>query len=293
MSEAVFPLHISQALDRLIVPQLPAGFTDRLAARIASGDLPDDLVDDDIRLPVLRRPVRPTGWRRSGRILIVAASFGLATATAAAAGVFGDPVYIPVVSQALASAQIVELPPEKALAEKQVKAEKPATKELQQAAKSEVSGKDKVLALITGLRADPAFRVLTKRERLDRVKIEIDHLLANGTVQKADVKAAWTHLATERKAADQARLEQGLPVPARRLADAKPRVKPLSPEQKDKVRDAVAQLTDAERAELQVLRQKRRDAAPEERRAVQGEIRAFWQRVGINPTVENASSTPP
>ena len=174
-----------------------------------------------------------------------------------------------------------------------MKAEKPASKELQQAAKSEVSGKDKVLALITGLRADPAFRVLTKRERLDRVKIEIDQLLANGTVQKTDVKAAWTHLATERKAADQARLEQGLPLPARRLAEAKPRAKPLSPEQKDKVRDAVAQLTDAERAELQVLRQKRRDAAPEERRAIQGEIRAFWQRVGINPTVENASSTPP
>ena len=290
MSEAVFPLHISLALDRLTVPSLPKGFADRLAARIASGDLP---VEENRELPALRRPIGATGWRRSGRIFVVAATFGLATATAAAAGVFGDPVYIPVVSQALAKAQIVEMPTERRAAEKQVEAEKTRGEPVTLPITPQASGKDAVLAVIAGLRADPAYRDLPRRERLDRAKIEIDKLLADGTSQKADVKAAWMQLAAERKAADNARLVQGLPVPERRFVEAKKRAEPLTPEQKEKVREAVKQLTEAQRAELQVLRQRRREGTPEERRAVQDEIRAFWQRAGVKPTAENAVSEAP
>lgn len=290
MSEAVFPLHVSQALDRLSVPQLPAGFSDRLAARIASGDLPQETIRN---LPVLRRPFGTTGRRRSGRIMFVAATFGLATATAAAAGIFGDPVYIPVVSQALASAQIVEMPTERAVPKKQAKAETNRAEPVTQPVAPQAMGKDAVLAVIAGMRADPAYRDLTRRERLDRLKIEIDKLLADGTVQKADVKAAWAQLATEREVADNARTKQGLPVPERRIIEAKPRANPLTPEQKEKMREAVKQLTDAQRAELQTLRQRRREVTPQERRAVQGEIRAFWQRAGVNPTTENAVSEAP
>ena len=293
MSEAVFPPHVSQALDRLTVPGLPSGFSDRLSARIASGDLPEGAKVADISLPLLRRPVGATGWRRSGRILFLAASFGLATATAAAVGVFGDPVYIPVVSQALASAQIVGMPAEKPIAKKSAIAGKVLTKELQPSAMSEVSGKDAVLALIAELRADPVVRNLPRQERLERVRVEIDKLLADGTAQKADVQAAWTQLAAERKAADTARIEQGLPIGKRPLAEAKQRAKPLTPEQKEKVRDAVNQLTDAQRAELQALRQRRREATLQERRAVQGEIRAFWQRAGVQPNTEDTTNETP
>lgn len=293
MSEAVFPPHVSKALDRLTFPGLPAGFSDRLAARIESGDLPEEISAADISLPLLRRPVGATGWRRSGRILVVAASFGLATATAAAAGVFGDPVYIPVVSQALASAQIVEMPAEKPTVKKAAIADKVLTEESQPSAESVVSGKDAVLALIAELRADPALRNLPRQERLERAKIEIGKLLADGTVQRADVKAAWMQLAVERKAADTARIEQGLPIRKRPLVDAKQRAKPLTPEQKEKVRDAVNQLTDAQRAELQVLRQRRREATLQERRAVQGEIRAFWQRAGVQPNTEDKTNETP
>ena len=293
MNDAVFPLHVIQALDRLTVPMLPKGFSDRLAARIASGYLPEEGSLADASLPVLRVPIGSTGWRRSSRILFVAVSFGLATATAAAAGVFGDPVYIPVVSQALASAQIVEMSAEKPIAKKSAIAGKVLTKELQPYAMSEVSGKDAVLALIAELRADPAVRNLPRQERLERVRVEIDKLLAEGTAQKADVKAAWMQLAAERKAVDQLRIEQGLPIRKRPLVEAKQRAKPLTPEQKEKVRDAVNQLTEAQRAELQVLRQRRREATLQERRAVQGEIRAFWQRVGVEPTAENAANEAP
>lgn len=290
MNDAVFPLHVIQALDRLTVPMLPKGFSDRLAARIASGDLPGV---ENSELPALRRPIGVTGWRRSSRILFVAATFGLATATAAAAGVFGDPVYIPVFSQALASAQIVEMPTERPLAEKQANADKTPDAPVTLPIVPQVSGKDAVLALIAGLRADPTNRDLSRRERLDRAKIEIDKLLADGTAQKADVKAAWAQLAAERKAADKAQVEKGLPVPERRLAEARPRAKPLTPEQKEKVRYAVSQLTEAQRRELQILRQRRREATLQERRAVQGEIRAFWQRVGVEPTAENAANEAP
>ena len=290
MSEAVFPLHISQALDRLTVPSLPRGFADRLAARIASGDLPEE---QNSALPVLRRPVGATGWRRSGRILFVAASFGLATATAAAAGVFGDPVYIPVVSQALASAKIVEMPTAKPVAEKRAMVEKQRAAPVPLPITPHVTGKDAVLALITILRADPAYRDLTRRERTDRFKIEIEKLVADGAVQKGDVKAAWAQLAAERKVADNARIEQGLPIPKRRFVEAKPRAEQLTLEQKEKVREVVQQLTDAQRAELQTLRQRRREGTPEERRAVQDEIRAFWQRAGVKPTAENAVSEAP
>lgn len=293
MNEAVFPLHISQALDRLTVPMLPTGFADRLAARIASGDLPDERNVAEIALPVLRRPAGTNGWRRSGRILVVAAAFGLATATAAAAGVFGEPIYIPVVSQALAGAQIVEMPAEKPIIKNAGTVKKPLTEELQPSAKSEVSGKDAVLALIAELRADPDIRNLPRQERLDRARIEIDKLLAGGTVQKADVKAAWTQLAAERKAADKVRVEQGLPVGKRPLAEARQRAKPLTPEEKEKVRDAVNQLTDAQRAELQALRQRRREATLQERRGVQNEIRAFWQRAGVQPNTEDKTNETP
>lgn len=290
MSQAVFPLHVTQALDQLTVPVLPSGFANRLAARIASGDLPKE---KSSALPILRKPAGTTGWRRSGRILLAAATFGLATATAAAAGIFGDPVYIPVVSQALARAQIVEIPSEMPIAEKLAKAGKTRAEPVTLPITPQASGKDAVLALINRLRADPSYRDLSRKERMDHVRIEIDQLLVEGRVQKADVKAAWAQLVTERKAADQARLERGLPVPERKLVEARPRAKPLTPEQKEKVRDAANQLTDAQRGELRVLRQRRREASLEERRAIQVEIRAFWQRVGVQLTTDGTSSNTP
>ncbi len=298
MSEAVFPLHVSRALDLLKVPSLPRGFSDRLVARISSGDIPEEMDVSAIALPGLRHPVAATGWRRTGRIVFAAAALGLATATAAAAGVFGEPVYIPVVSQALAKAQIVEMPVAKPAAKKLAKAESASTSAPKQVVKTAPSGKDAVLALITELRADPALKNLPREQRQERAKAEIAKLLADGTAQKADVKAAWMQLAMERKDAHKARIEQALSHREKRLAEAQKRTeplrkKPLTPEQKAKMRDAVSQLSEAQRAELQVLRQRRRVATPQERQAINREIRAFWQRAGIKPGAEAANNETP
>jgi hypothetical protein len=286
MSEAVFPNHISAALDRLTVPHLPAGFGDRLSARIAANDLPAEQGAADVVLPYLRQPISVTGWRRSGRIVIVAAAFGLATATAAASGVFGDAVYVPVVSDVLARAELVEMP-QKNPVPKPIIPPKIASENKAQVPVAQLkAGKDLVLARIAELRADPDYRNLTQQQRQERAKIEIGKLLTGGSVQKADVKAAWTQLALERQAAKQTRVAQRPPDRAKRLAEAK---RP-TPEQKAKVRDAVRQLTAEQRAELQTLRQRRRDATPQARRAVQAEIRAFWQRVGVEPVALDAAS---
>jgi hypothetical protein len=295
MSVAVFPNRIAAALDRLTVPPLPDGFGDRLAARVAANDLPDEQGLADVALPHLRRPTGNTGWRRSGRIVFVAAAFGLATATAAASGVFGDAVYVPVVSDVLARAELVKMPDKKPPSKPIVQAKIASGEVPQESVAQPLMGKDLVLARIAELRADPDYRNLTRLERQERSKIEIGKLLADGIVQKADVKAAWTQLALERQAAKQTRVAQGLPDRPKRLAEEKRqaravRAKPLTPEQREKVRAAVNQLTEAQRAELQVLRQRRRDATPQERRAVQAEIRAFWQRTGTKPDAEVAKT---
>jgi hypothetical protein len=291
MNEAVFPSHVIQALDQLMVPSLPKGFGDRLVARIASSDLPEESMPALSNLFSPRRGARGNGWRRSGRMFAVSAAFGLATATAAASGVFGEPVYIPVVSQALAQAQIVEMPTKKPATTKPAKAPKAPPEVGQQPAKPELSGTELVIQRIGALRSDPAYRSLPRSERLARAKTEIDALLADGKAQKADVKAALRQLATERKALGKPQAMQDMPD---RNPPAKPRVKkPQTPEQKEKIRDAVSQLTEAQRAELKLLRQRRRDAAPQDRRAIQAEINAFWKRTGIKRGANDSENAAP
>lgn len=298
MSEAVFPVHIAQALDRLTVPAVPVGFGDRLLARIAADELPDDTEAVVAALPPLRRPMGIGGWRRSGRIIVVASAFGLATATAAASGVFGDPVYIPVVSQALASAKIVEMPMKKPVEATRAKAKNPESLAIQKAAPIEPKGKEAVMAVITTLRSDPQFPGLPQPERQARFKAEIAKLIADGSVQKGDVKAAWVQLAAERKLAVEARRQRRAPASsdrkeAMKLPRARAQDKQLTPEQKAKVRDAVRQLTDAERMELQSLRKRRREANPAEKRAIQAELKAFWRRVGGKPMSEGIKNETP
>jgi histidinol phosphatase-like enzyme len=112
------------------------------------------------------------------------------------------------------------------------------------------------------------------------------------------VKAAWEQLATERKLAVEARRQKRAPASSDRKEAMKlPRVraqdKQLTPEQKAKVRDAVRELTEAERIELQSLRKRRREANPAEKRAIQAELNAFWRRVGGKPMSESAKSVTP
>ncbi len=107
MTDPAFSPEMEKALNAYTVPPAPAGFSDRLMARIASGDT-GTVATAMPELPARRRT--PSPWRRTSRIVGSVALFSLATATAAAAGVFGHPVYLPGITEALVKAEIVEAP---------------------------------------------------------------------------------------------------------------------------------------------------------------------------------------
>ena len=302
MSEVALPAHIAAALDRLTVPPLPIGFGDRLLARIETGDLPEDAVAPSVALPELRRPVRAAGWRRSGRIVMVAAAFGLATATAAASGVFGDAVYIPVVSDALAKADLVALPAKEPQRKKSVVAVKTKTDFPPSEQVAEPLGKDLVVQKMADLRKDPAYRALSPEQKVARLKLEIADMVASGKVTTADIKAARQQWHDARKVRGEGQYKKDSPLLKQRAAEFKkrenrPDPKLLSPVQKAKIRDAYAQLSPEQQSELRNLRQKRQMARPAERRAINEEIRAFWKRAGGKPAAQdadaNANSTQP
>lgn len=76
------------ALDAYRVPPLPEGFAERVVARA--------LAESRQRAPSAARTAR---WRRPRRIFAGVLLAGLLSATAAAAGWLGKPVYVPVISE--------------------------------------------------------------------------------------------------------------------------------------------------------------------------------------------------
>lgn len=295
MSDTAFPAHIVAALDHFHVPPLPDGFGDRLIMRIAAGDLPEEGWENRDPLPDLRRSVPGSGWRRSGRIAVVALACGLATATAAASGVFGDAVYVPVISDALAKADLVTMPPKKPERQSAATHGKAKVNGAANEAEETVAGKDIFLKKMQTLRKDPAYRALSPEQKIVRSRQEIKAMLDSGAVTVADIKAARRQLRDERQAKADAPLKQGPPVRDKVSPPLKPRSDGEQPGiltqyQKDKVRQAVAQLTPEQQAELRVLRQRRRNAAPDERRAIAEEIRFFWKRVGVKPPAQETEA---
>lgn len=119
------------------------------------------------------------------------AAFGIATATAAASGFFGAPVYVPVVSDALAKAKLVELPQKDfpkpkakpAVVSKEMVPAKPETE-------LTPNGRQAVRALYQRLRTDPEFRALPRQERLAIARQEIETMLEKGEVTLPELRRA-------------------------------------------------------------------------------------------------------
>jgi hypothetical protein len=179
MTERAFAPTVEKALDSYVVPPLPEGFTDRLMARLSSAAEP---------LPVPRR--RSTSpWRRGGRIFGSLAILSFATATAAAAGIFGDPVYVPVVSEALVEAKIVAAPPTAKPKVRVIAAPRlvPATAP---AAEPPKTGSAAIVERVTTLRKDPEFAKLPPRQKLQATRREVRQLIRSGEATPADVRVA-------------------------------------------------------------------------------------------------------
>lgn len=300
MSEPAFPPHIDAALDQLTVPPLPQGFGDRLAARIAAGDLPVESTSITAPLAPARRRFGSAGWRRSGRIVTVVAAFGIATATAAASGFFGEPVYVPMVSDALAKAKLVELPQKDipkpkakpAVVSKDIAPAQPETEPTPH-------GRQAVRALYQRLRSDPEFRALPRQERLAIARQEIETMLEKGEVTLPELRHALAEHRllqnpairrkigrelARREMAQRSEAATGMAVEDRAATGdqlQQPRIDPAKAEAR---REAYRQLPPEQQARVRELREQIRSATPAERRAIRRELLAITQ---------SASATPP
>ncbi len=211
MTQSDFPPHIAAALDLYAVPPVPHGFADRLIQRLATGTLPAP------ELPfgtASRRPQHRGAsafWRRPGRVLLSAGAIGLATATAAASGLLGERVYVPVVSALLEQANIV--PASKPVAKAPARPKPVAQKEEAVPDNPPLTGQAAVREMRATLRNDPEFRVLSAAQKAERIRAENRALVLSGRATPEDIRAVRLQLAQERK--DKA---EALPAPLKQKA---------------------------------------------------------------------------
>ena len=221
MAEPFFTPNVRQALDAYTVPPVPQGFADGLMSRIADGDT--GVETTSLAIPS-GSPRRSSPWRRSSRILGSLAFLSLATATAAAAGIFGKPVYVPGVSEALVKAKIVEGPKLKLPPKIRMVADSDPTR-APVISQPELPGSAAIVESVTELRNDPEFAKLPPRQRIIAASREVREMVRTGQVNQQDVRAAvrelvqntdpatkeaWRAVATERRTARRERmLERG------------------------------------------------------------------------------------
>lgn len=290
MTDFAFPSHIAAALDRLVVPQLPSGFSDRLVARIAAGDLPADTASEIPPLPMARRATAGRRWLRPGRVFVGVALLGVTTATAAASGMFGEPVYVPVVSEALAGADIVALP-------------RPVSKLAKSGHRPPVqlnaTGPAAVQQLYDRLRADKDFRALPPRERTAVARKELQAMLRAGTIKPEDIRTVVAELRDQRLQKELDR-RQAVAERKERYRNADPQEKAaMREEQRERaakqltqIRASVETLPSADKRRLQQLRRELRDAPLAERPAIRREIRAILRMAQDNFAASEGNKEP-
>ncbi len=298
MADATFSPLVREALDSYIVPPVPSGFTQRLISRIESGDtLVSELVSHAGGGSQTRRFIG-NPWRRSGRIIGSVAFLSLATATAAAAGIFGDPVYMPGISEALAEADVVALPSQAPVAQTAALAEKSSTPAIGSAGsfQQQTPGAAAIVDRVSELRHDPAYIALPVKERLKVARDETRALIRSGQATKADARAAARELireidpttrekiraaATERR---QARLPEGSDRPTARLPqegipDTAVAESPVERKDLGDAAGAVEEtLADNELGKIpqeqkDALRERFREASPEQRAQIRQALR--------------------
>jgi hypothetical protein len=259
MNDPNFPPHIRAALDRFDAPPLPDGFADRLLARIDAPALAP--------LPPLRK-APPSRWRRSGWIAGSIGLFGMVTAAAAATGIFGDPIYVPVVSEALAQAKIAPVP-KAAKAQKsnpKSRVAKVAANDATRALPQDIAptGKEKARTALQSLWRDPEFRALPREQRRRQAHEALQLAINTGDFDQAALKQAMQEMRAERSAR---REQRAAARPGRNMAERPMRRRAVTaqPDQKEATSQTLP-MRPAIRARLQ-------NASPEERAQIRERIR--------------------
>jgi len=208
MTEPAFSPEMEKALNSYAVPPAPSGFSDRLMARIASGDtgtaataLPE--------LPARRRT--PSPWRRTSRIVGSVALFSLATATAAAAGVFGHPVYLPGITEALVKAEIVDAPaPAPKPLPVRVAAQSMEPDVATPVQTEAAQGSAAVISRLTELREDPRFAELTPKQKLAVAGREVRTMVRSGEITRQEARTAVRDMARNADPATKAAMRKAI-----------------------------------------------------------------------------------
>jgi polyhydroxyalkanoate synthesis regulator phasin len=285
MAEPEFSPEVRTALDSYAVPSLPSGFADRLLARIEAGDTAK-LAPATGFANRLRRN-GGGAWRRSSRIIGSVAFLSLATATAAAAGIFGSPVYVPGVSEVLAKTELVPASRYTAVEKSPVLAAKPKDVAVRDVPVQPANGTEAVVSRIEQLRENPKFENLTPRQKFIIARKEVRTMVRSGeaTQQEAraavrelvknadpETKAQWREGAIARRKARLERREQ-LSEPAITQTDTQvttgdtSEVAPISEEL------PLLATSNLSHENIAVLRQRYRDATPAERAEIRRTLR--------------------
>ena len=206
MTEPAFSPEMEKALNSYAVPPAPSGFSDRLMARIASGDT-GSVATAMPELPTRRRT--PSPWRRTSRIVGSVALFSLATATAAAAGVFGHPVYLPGITEALVKAEIVEAPAPKPLPVR-VAAQSTEPEVATPVQTEAAQGSAAVTSRLTELREDPRFAELTPKQKLAVAGREVRTMVRSGELTRQEARTAVREMARNADPATKAAMRKAL-----------------------------------------------------------------------------------
>lgn len=284
MAEPAFSDEVRKALDSYAVPPVPAGFGERLMARIASGDTGASATS--VNLPARRREISP--WRRTSRIVGSVAVISLMTATAAAAGIFGDPVYLPGISEALVEAKIVEAPtPLKKSKVRMVAETKAAAETATTPAAPPATGSSAIVNRVTELRNDPDYAKLTPRQRMAVAGKEVRQMVRSGEASRQDVrtavrelaqnadpatKEAWRKAAIERREKRLERREQiGAPVEPQAVTE--PQTGSSEPAITASEILPVVETANLSAEKAEALRERYRTATPEQRAALRAALR--------------------
>jgi hypothetical protein len=304
MTPQSFTPALDKVLHQLTVPALPDGFADRLIARIDSGDMPLDGGEALAALPLPRLPaMQASAWRRTRRVLVSAAAFGLATATAAASGIFGEPVYVPMVSDALAKADLVELPKKtkpvvKAAPKPAVVEAKPNPNPNPNPTPPLPVADPKTVArdLILSKWQDPNFRKLPKEQRQAAMQAEVRAAMEAGRFTREDFRAALTDVQNERRARNAGKAVQDFPKMAEvqrkqkeRVAAARERYDQASPEVQSAMRDNFQQAALLQKR-MRELRRQLREADPADQPAIRREMREVRETLMQIKTANDALS---
>jgi polyhydroxyalkanoate synthesis regulator phasin len=236
MTEPAFSPEMEKALDAYAVPPVPTGFGDRLMARIASGDT-GQVSATTTELPTRRRSASP--WRRTSRIIGSVALFSLATATAAAAGVFGDPVYLPGISEALIEAKVVDAPEPKTKPKPVIVAQKPAIKETASTTAEAPKGSAAVVSRLGEMRDDPRYANLTPRQKFAVAGREVRNMVRSGEVTREEARTAVRQLAEHADPETKAAVRAALAERRQQRLERRERLRDATPEERAAFRQAL------------------------------------------------------